>query len=58
MTKPSASSLRKLPAILVVDDEIRLAEALRRSASRRILDVLCASGADEGMAILQARSSR
>ena len=52
MTKPSASSLRKLPAILVVDDEIRSQEALRRTLEEDF-DVLCASGADEGMAILE-----
>ena len=52
MTKPSASSLCKLPAILVVDDEIRSQEALRRTLEEDF-DVLCASGADEGMAILE-----
>ena len=52
MTKPSASSLRKLPAILVVDDEIRSQEALRRTLEEDF-EVLCASGADEGMAILE-----
>ncbi len=45
------TSLRKLPAILVIDDEVRSLEALRRTLEEDF-DVLCASGADEGMEIL------
>ncbi|MBS1144839.1 MAG: two component, sigma54 specific, transcriptional regulator, Fis family [Proteobacteria bacterium] len=53
MTLPaSRSSLRRLPAILVVDDEVRSQEALRRTLEEDF-EVLCASGADEGMDILE-----
>ena len=48
----SSSSLRRLPAILVVDDEVRSQEALRRTLEEDF-DVLCASDADEGMEILE-----
>lgn len=48
----SSSSLRKLPAILVIDDEVRSQEALRRTLEEDF-DVLCASSADEGMEILE-----
>ncbi|MGB4065519.1 MAG: sigma-54 dependent transcriptional regulator [Azonexus sp.] len=52
MTLPSShSSLRRLPAILVVDDEVRSQEALRRTLEEDF-EVLCASSADEGMEIL------
>ena len=48
----SPTVLRKLPAILVVDDEVRSQEALRRTLEEDF-EVLCASGADEAMAILE-----
>ncbi len=48
----SQTPLRKLPAILVVDDEVRSQEALRRTLEEDF-EVLCASGADEAMAILE-----
>jgi two-component system response regulator HupR/HoxA len=48
----SSSSLRRLPAILVVDDEVRSQEALRRTLEEDF-DVLCAADADEGMEILE-----
>lgn len=52
MTPPSSrSSLRRLPAILVIDDEVRSQEALRRTLEEDF-EVLCASSADEGMEIL------
>ena len=53
MTLPSSShsSLRRLPAILVVDDEVRSQEALRRTLEEDF-EVLCASSADEGMEVL------
>jgi two-component system response regulator HupR/HoxA len=44
--------LRKLPAILVVDDEVRSQEALRRTLEEDF-EVLCASSAAEGMEILE-----
>jgi two-component system response regulator HupR/HoxA len=46
------TSLRKLPTVLVVDDEVRSQEALRRTLEEDF-DVLCASGADEAMLILE-----
>jgi len=46
------TSLRKLPAILVVDDEVRSQQALRRTLEEDF-EVFCASGADEGLAILE-----
>ena len=48
----SLTPLRKLPAILVIDDEVRSQEALRRTLEEDF-DVFCASGADEGLAILE-----
>jgi two-component system response regulator HupR/HoxA len=48
--------LRRLPAILVVDDETRSQEALRRTLEEDF-EVFCASGADEGMAILEAEQA-
>ena len=48
----SLTPLRKLPAILVVDDEVRSQEALHRTLEEDF-EVFCASGADEGMAILE-----
>src|SRR5574343_1644808 len=48
----SLTPLRKLPAILVIDDEVRSQEALRRTLEEDF-DVFCASGADEGMAVLE-----
>jgi two-component system response regulator HupR/HoxA len=44
--------LRRLPAILVVDDELRSQEALRRTLEEDF-EVFCASGAAEGMEILE-----
>ena len=52
MNLPSSFSLRKLPGVLVVDDELRSQEALRRTLEEDF-DVLCASSADEGMALLE-----
>jgi len=46
------ASLRRLPAILVVDDEVRSQEALRRTLEEDF-EVFCASGAAEGMTILE-----
>jgi len=46
------TSLRKLPAVLVVDDEVRSQEALRRTLEEDF-EVFCASGAAEGLAILE-----
>ena len=48
--------LRRLPAILVVDDELRSQEALRRTLEEDF-EVFCASSADEGMAILEMEQS-
>jgi two-component system response regulator HupR/HoxA len=45
-------SLRRLPAVLVVDDEVRSQEALRRTLEEDF-EVFCASSAAEGMAILE-----
>jgi len=45
------TSLRKLPAVLVIDDEVRSQEALRRTLEDDF-EVFCASSAAEGMAIL------
>jgi two-component system response regulator HupR/HoxA len=44
--------LRKLPAILVIDDEVRSQEALRRTLEEDF-EVFCASSAAEGMEILE-----
>ncbi len=53
MTLPAAHrNLRTLPTVLVVDDELRSQEALRRTLEEDF-DVLCASSADEGMACLE-----
>jgi two-component system response regulator HupR/HoxA len=52
----SPPSLRKLPAVLVVDDEVRSQEALRRTLEEDF-DVLCASSAAEGMEILEREMS-
>ena len=57
MTLPSShSSLRKLPAILVIDDEVRSQEALRRTLEEDF-EVLCASSADKGMEILESEQA-
>ncbi|HZX33484.1 MAG TPA: sigma-54 dependent transcriptional regulator [Rhodocyclaceae bacterium] len=42
----------KLPTVLVVDDEVRSQEALRRTLEEDF-EVLCASSAEEGMDIMQ-----
>ena len=52
----SLTSLRKLPAVLIVDDEVRSQEALRRTLEEDF-DVLCASSAGEGMEILEREMS-
>lgn len=46
------TSLRKLPAVLVVDDEVRSQEALRRTLEEDF-EVFCAAGAESGLAILE-----
>ncbi|HXE37873.1 MAG TPA: sigma-54 dependent transcriptional regulator [Azonexus sp.] len=46
------ASLRRLPAVLVVDDEVRSQEALRRTLEEDF-EVFCASSAQEGMEILE-----
>ena len=46
----------KLPAILVIDDEVRSQEALRRTLEEDF-EVFSASGAAEGMEILQTEQS-
>jgi len=46
------TSLRKLPAVLVVDDEVRSQEALRRTLEEDF-EVFCASGASEALAVLE-----
>ena len=48
--------LRRLPAILVIDDELRSQEALRRTLEEDF-EVFCASSAEEGMAILEMEQS-
>jgi two-component system response regulator HupR/HoxA len=48
----SQAALRRLPAVLVVDDELRSQEALRRTLEEDFI-VFCASGAAEGMEILE-----
>ena len=50
------ASLRRLPAILVIDDEVRSQEALRRTLEEDF-EVYCASSAAEGMEILQKEQS-
>ncbi len=52
----SLASLRRLPAVLVVDDEVRSQEALRRTLEEDF-EVFCASSADEGMEILEKEQS-
>ncbi len=52
----SSIALRRLPAILVVDDELRSQEALRRTLEEDF-EVFCASSADEGMEILEMEAS-
>ena len=52
MNLPASFGLRSLPAVLVVDDELRSQEALRRTLEEDF-DVLCATSAEEGMAILE-----
>lgn len=46
------TSLRQLPAVLVVDDEVRSQEALRRTLEEDF-EVFCASGASEALAVLE-----
>jgi two-component system response regulator HupR/HoxA len=48
--------LRRLSAVLVVDDELRSLEALRRTLEEDF-EVFCASGADAGMEILEREQS-
>lgn len=48
----NASTLRKLPAVLVVDDEVRSQEALRRTLEEDF-EVFCAGSAAAGMEILE-----
>jgi two-component system response regulator HupR/HoxA len=48
----SQSTLRRLPAVLIVDDEVRSQEALRRTLDEDF-EVHCASSAAEGMEILE-----
>jgi two-component system response regulator HupR/HoxA len=50
------ASLRKLPAILVIDDEVRSQEALRRTLDEDF-EVYCASSAAEGLEILEKEQS-
>ena len=50
------SSLRRLPAILVIDDEVRSQEALRRTLEEDF-EVFSASGAAAGMEILENEQS-
>ncbi len=50
------ASLRRLPAILIIDDEVRSQEALRRTLEEDF-EVYCASSAAEGMEILQKEQS-
>ena len=57
MSLPAAHrSLRTLPAVLVIDDEVRSQEALRRTLEEDF-EVLCASSAAEGMEILEREQS-
>lgn len=53
----SASGTVKLPYVLVVDDEVRSQEALRRTLEEDF-EVLCASSAEEGLEILQRQAVR
>ncbi len=52
----SQASLRRLPAVLVIDDEVRSQEALRRTLEEDF-EVWCASSAAEGMEILEKEQS-
>jgi two-component system response regulator HupR/HoxA len=52
----SHSCLRRLPAVLVVDDELRSQEAVRRTLEEDF-EVFCASSAAEGMEILESEQS-
>jgi len=52
----SPTVLCRLPAILVIDDEVRSQEALRRTLEEDF-EVLCASSAKEGMEILEKEQS-
>jgi two-component system response regulator HupR/HoxA len=52
----SANLLRRLPAVLVVDDEVRSQEALRRTLEEDF-EVFCASSAAAGMDILEQEQS-
>ena len=52
----SLPSLRRLPAILVVDDEVRSQEALRRTLEEDF-EVFCASCAADGLEILEKEQS-
>lgn len=52
----SSPVLRRLPAVLVIDDELRSQEALRRTLEEDF-EVFCASGAAEGMEILEMEQS-
>jgi two-component system response regulator HupR/HoxA len=48
----NSATLRRLPAVLVVDDEVRSQEALRRTLEEDF-EVFCASSAAQGMEILE-----
>ena len=48
--------VRKLPAVLVVDDEVRSQEALRRTLDEDFV-VFCAGSAAEGLEILEQEQS-
>lgn len=52
----TAPLLRRLPAVLVVDDELRSQEALRRTLEEDF-EVFCASNAIEAMEILEMEQS-
>ena len=52
----SQNALRHLPAVLIVDDEVRSQEALRRTLEEDFA-VHCASSAAEGMEILEKEQS-
>jgi two-component system, NtrC family, response regulator HupR/HoxA len=50
------ASLRRLPAILIIDDEVRSQEALRRTLEEDF-EVFCGSSAAEGLEILEKEQS-
>src|SRR5574343_405063 len=52
----SVAALRRLPAVLVVDDELRSQEALRRTLEEDF-EVYCASDAESALAIIQREHS-